>query len=270
MSKRRPGLAFSVALAALAAAWVGGARSALAETPRVAVAPVAGDHATAEVKDHVGRSLAEGLLASGADVAASPAEAPYVLRGRVEVEGRSYTLHLEMLDRHTGVVVASREDRCEICTEAEAFETASAAASTLKAQVFKKTAAASAPASGSPSMTSPSSTAVAAASGPAPSPSSAALGAPAPNGAGAAGGPAVDLQAGPTPSPHRGLGWASVAAGVVSGAAGGVLLGIDGSGTCSGPDTCPNVYKTRWGGVALIGVGIVAIGTGVLAILGKL
>jgi hypothetical protein len=258
MSKRRHLLAFTVALAAGVAVWVGGGRPAVAETPRVAVAPVAGDHVTAEVKEHVGRSLAEGLLASGADVAASASEAPYILRGRVEVEGRSYTLHLEMLDRHTGVVVASREDRCEICTEAEAFETASAAASTLKAQVFKKLPAA--PQAAPPPA---GSAGVASVSGPVPSAS--APGAPA-----GSGGAAVELRADHAPAPHRGLGWASVAAGIVSGAAGGVLLGINGSGTCSGPDTCPNVYQTRWGGVSLIGVGIVAIGAGILAIAGKL
>jgi hypothetical protein len=265
MPKSRHELGSSVALVALAvgvAVWVGG-RPAHAETPRVAVAPVAGDHATSEVKDRVGRSLAEGLLASGADVAASPAEAPYVLRGRVEVEGRSYTLHLEMLDRHTGVVVASREDRCEICTEAEAFETASAAASTLKAQVFKR--------AGSPATPPPGATGVASASGapPAATPQGAA-GAPILGLAAGSSGPAVDLRADGTPAAHRGLGWAGVAAGLVSAAAGGVLLGIDGSGTCSGPDTCPNVYQTRWGGISLIGVGVVAIGAGILAIAGKL
>jgi hypothetical protein len=266
MPKRRHLQTFSVALAAGVAVWVGGGGApAVAETPRVAVAPVAGDNATAEVKDRVGRSLAEGLLASGADVAASATEAPYVLRGRVEVEGRSYTLHLEMLDRRTGVVVASREDRCEICTEAEAFETASAAASTLKAQVFKK---AGVPAA-APGATPPSPTAVASASGP--TPPGAAIGSPpAPGAPSASGGAVVDLQAGPAPAAHRGLGWASVAAGVVSAAAGGVLVGIDGSGTCSGPDTCPSVYQTRWGGISLIGVGIVAIGAGILAIAAKL
>src|SRR5690348_2041297 len=121
MSKGRATRVVAAGIVAGAAVWLGGGvRLASAETPRVAVAPVTGENAPAEVKDRVGRSLAEGLLASGADVAASPAEAPYVLRGRVEVEGRSYALHLEMLDRRTGVVVASREDRCEICTEAEA------------------------------------------------------------------------------------------------------------------------------------------------------
>src|SRR4051812_21963209 len=133
----------TAALVAVALASIGfGGKGAWAqERPRVAVAPVGGDHASADVKERFGRSLAEGLLASGAEVAASPSEAPYVLRGRVQVDGRSYALHLQMVDRRTGKVVASRDDRCEICTASEAFETASAAASTLKSQVFKGPAA---------------------------------------------------------------------------------------------------------------------------------
>src|SRR5207245_2365074 len=85
----------------------------------------------------VARSLSEGLSASGAEVATSSTDAAYVLRGRVDVDGRSYALHLQMVDRRTGAEVATRDDRCEICTAAEALEMASAAASTLKSQVFK-------------------------------------------------------------------------------------------------------------------------------------
>ena len=116
-------------------------RAAHADRPTVSVVPVGGEKASADVRARIAQSLAEGLIASGADVSAAPDEATYLLRGRVEIEGRSYTLHLEMLDRKTGSVVASREDRCEICTESEAFETANTAASTLKAMVFKRTGA---------------------------------------------------------------------------------------------------------------------------------
>lgn len=267
MSRRRARWVLAAAVSVGGAAWVGGARKALADPPRVAVAPVAGEHASPEVKDRVGRSLAEGLLASGADVAASPADAPYILRGRVEVDGRSYTLHLEMLDRRTGMIVASREDRCEICTEGEAFETASAAASTLKAQVFKRQGGA-ASAGGSAPSANRTSAGVPPAAGP--------TGLPAPPPAAASpsvsGGPLnVELRrTPPAPAAHRAFGWASVAAGVASAGVGAVLVGVDGRVTCNGPDTCPDVYQTRWGGVALIGAGVVAVGAGLLALFGKL
>ena len=42
----------------------------------------------------------------------------------VEEEGRSYVFKLEMLDGQSGAVLAQRENRCEICTDAEALEIA--------------------------------------------------------------------------------------------------------------------------------------------------
>src|SRR6185503_5394334 len=134
-----------VGLAAVAAVvgWPGAARAA--DRPQISVAPVTSDRATPELRQRVAQALAEGLIASGADVAtpAQAREASYLLRAKLDVEGRSYALRLEMVDRKTGAVLASLEDRCEICTETEAFETANTAASTLKALVFRRQGASS-------------------------------------------------------------------------------------------------------------------------------
>jgi TolB-like protein len=268
----------AAALVAVSLASIGfGGKDAWAqERPRVAVAPVGGDHASADVKERFARSLAEGLLASGAEVAPSPSEAPYVLRGRVQVDGRSYALHLQMVDRRTGKVVASRDDRCEICTAAEAFETASAAASTLKSQVFKAPAAAGTGASAGGT----GAAATASSKAPGAVPSVVVLGAPGGEGYAARSGgaqlsalaaaPPADLQARRSPPQHRGLGWAGVAAGLVGIGAGGLLVAIDGTGTCGQPGPCPRLFETRWGGFSSIGVGVVVVGAGILALLGKL
>jgi hypothetical protein len=131
---------------------------ARAERPKIFVLPVTGKAADADFRKRVGQSLSEGLIASGSDVVAPTATAlpegcttgaclsgaaratgaAYLLRAVVEEEGRSYTFKLEMLDGQSGAVVAQRENRCEICTDAEALEVANAAASALKAQAMKK------------------------------------------------------------------------------------------------------------------------------------
>jgi len=266
----------AAALVAVALASLGFAgKDAWAQRPRVAVAPVTGDHASADLRGRVARSLAEGLSASGAEVAVSPAEAAYVLRGRMNVDGRSYALHLQMVDRRTGSEVATRDDRCEICTAAEAFEMASASASTLKSQVFKGPAATVAPTGG----TGPSATASSQA--PDAAPRGVVLGAPGDDGSSAPGsggaqlssvaaGSRADLQAGRAHPQHRALGWAAVAAGLVGIGAGGLLVAIDGTGTCGEPGPCPRLFDTRRGGFSSIGVGVVVVGAGILALLGKL
>jgi hypothetical protein len=174
-----------------------------------------------------------------------------------------------MLDRKTGSVVASREDRCEICTEAEAFETANTAASTLKAIVFKRPPGAAPPAG---------TTAAGAATPPVAAPKLAA--APPPPGAPGSGGeaastPGAHLGIGATAAPserHTTLGWTGVATGLAAGVAGAILIGVDGNGTC--PDypakACPKEYATRPGGIALVAGGVVAVVAGVLALLGKI
>jgi hypothetical protein len=138
---------------------------ARAERPKIFVLPVAGKTADADFRKRVGQSLSEGLIASGADVVAPTATAlpegcttaaclsgaaratgaAFLLRAVVDEEGRSYTFKLEMLDGQSGAVLAQRENRCEICTDAEALEIANAAASALKAQAVKKPAAPPAP-----------------------------------------------------------------------------------------------------------------------------
>jgi TolB-like protein len=267
----------ALAAVALASIGVAGKNAMAQERPRVAVAPVGGDHASADVKERFARSLAEGLMASGADVPASPSEAPYVLRGRVQVDGRSYALHLQMVDRRTGKVVASRDDRCEICTAAEAFETASAAASTLKSQIFKGAGVAAPAATGpaGPSAVAPSAAPPAARAA---SPSLAVAQsdeAPARPSGGAqlsalAAPPAADLHAHRSAAPHRGLGWVGIATGLVGIGAGGLLVAIDGKGTCGEPGPCERLFDTRWAGISSIGVGVVVVGAGILALLGKI
>jgi len=118
------------------------------------VVPIAGVQVAPALRVRVTRALDQGLQDSGVDVVspapgssetstaaeiAGAAGATFLMRGTVEAEGRSYTFRLEMVDGKSGAVVASREDRCEICTETEALETANTAASTLKSQAFSRT-----------------------------------------------------------------------------------------------------------------------------------
>jgi len=134
---------------------------ARAERPKILVLPVAGTTADAGFRQRVARALSEGLMASGGEVVAPTATAlpencttaaclsgaaratgaAFMLRATVEEEGRSYVFKLEMLDGQSGAVLAQRENRCEICTDAEALEIANAAASALKAQALKKPSA---------------------------------------------------------------------------------------------------------------------------------
>src|SRR5262245_2159761 len=75
--------------------------SARAGKPRIAVAAMAGDNAPAELREKVAQAVAAGLAASGADVRTEPAVVAYVIRGKVEREGRNYTLQLEIVDSKT-------------------------------------------------------------------------------------------------------------------------------------------------------------------------
>ena len=131
-----------------------------AERPKILVLPVAGKVADPGFRQRVAQSLSEGLIASGGEVVAAPTGADavpagcatpaclssaaratgaaFLLRAVVEEEGRTYTFKLEMLDGQSGAVLAQRENRCEICTDAEALEIANAAASALKGQAMKR------------------------------------------------------------------------------------------------------------------------------------
>lgn len=57
----------------------------------------------------------------------------YWLRGTCQLDTSTYRLHLELVDARSGAVVVARDDTCDICTEADAAETANMSASALKA-----------------------------------------------------------------------------------------------------------------------------------------
>lgn len=139
--------------ALVVAALVAGGGVARAERPRVMVLPMGGDQVDPGLRQRVTRAVSDGLQDSGVELVPPPADtspsgitkavadlsgATFVMKGSVEAEGRSYTFRLEMLDAKSGAMLASREDRCEICTEAEALETANTSASTLKTQAFSR------------------------------------------------------------------------------------------------------------------------------------
>jgi hypothetical protein len=166
-----------------------------------------------------------------------------VVRGSVEILGRSYTIRLEMLDGATGSLLEVREDRCDICTEDEAYETAGVTASALKAKVFKRRASLMA----------------------APAPPGEAAGAPAPQ---------ATLALPPTPSAEpapqrsRTLGWVSLGAGALAVAAGVVLLSMHHDGTCQGGKNCMERLNTQLGGITLTALGGVALLTGGVVLFG--
>jgi hypothetical protein len=250
-----------LAVAALAVALTASLTTAArAERPRVAVMQLDSPKVTPDLRERMTHAVHEGLLAAGADVVdgmpaaatgpgGAPCEGPgcvtavakatvsgYVVRGTLEVEGRTYGLRLEMLDGKTGALLDSREDRCEICTEGEALEMAGVSASALKVQVFKKKPG----------------TAVAAAAPAAPPP------------------PTLKLEEPPPPpmyrdSGHRAYGWAALGVGAAAIAAGVWLVAIDHDGACSdGPNQCPQLYSTATPGFISIGAG------GLLAVAGAL
>ncbi|HET6149526.1 MAG TPA: hypothetical protein VFH68_18460 [Polyangia bacterium] len=261
----------------------GGIAQAAPAKPRVAVMSVTAEQLSAEVRAKMEAAVAGGLAASGADVVDSATTmrritakglrgcdtstcrmaiaevtgTSYLVRGSVESMGRSYTVRLEMIDGVTGGVLGTREDRCEICTESEAYETASVTASALKAEVLKRP-------------------------GPATAADESALGpgtlAP------SAGRPTGDdnnlLTSGPPPAAsveaRRGrlgaLSWIGVGAGAAAIGAGIVLIAIDGHGTCSqwrDDRNCLNHFTTRNGGVALIGAGALSAALGATFLIGR-
>jgi hypothetical protein len=263
-----------LAVAALAALTLPAA-VARAERPRIAVMEVAGAKVTPDLREKMTHAVHEGLLASGADVvdgmpaaATGPGGAPcegngcvtavakatvasWVVRGTLEVDGRTYELRLEMLDGKTGDLIDSREDRCEICTEGEALEMAGVSASALKVQAFKKKSAAAAPEAAPAPKTVLEAT---------------------PPGAGnveassrVVSGPKV------TSDEHRELGWIGVGVGAMAGFVAWRLFDLDGKGTCNdGKDVqCQHLYDTKGWGVASIVGGVAAVAAGVLVLTGK-
>jgi hypothetical protein len=254
----------SLAVAALTTVTLSAA-VARAERPRIAVMEIEGAKVAADLRQRVTHTVQEGLLASGADVvegipaaATGPGGAPcegggcvtavakasvaaYVVRGTLEVVGRTYELRIEMLDGKSGDLLDSREDRCEICTEGEALEMAGVSASALKVQVFKKKAAV------------PSDVAHAMTAAPVQIQN--------PNGTA----PAADAGAG-----HRRLGWIGMAAGLVAAAVGAELIALQGKGNCDDGIgvQCPGRYTTRPGGIALVAGGVLGIAASVLVLTG--
>jgi hypothetical protein len=239
------------------------APAAGAERPRIALMQLDGPKVAPDLRERMSHAVHEGLLAAGADVvdgmpaaATGPGGAPcqgpgcvtavaratvagYVVRGTLELEGRTYGLRLEMLDGKTGDLLDSREDRCEICTEGEALEMAGVSASALKVQVFKKKAAAPAAAAVLP--------------------------------------PAAALELKEPPKEpayhetgHRGLGWIGVAAGGAAIIAGLWMLALNGNGTCEdGPNQCPERYTTVVPGVLTVAAGGLVVTAGALVISGQ-
>jgi hypothetical protein len=240
--------------------------AARAERPKILVLP--GKGADAGFRERVAQALSEGLIAAGSEVVAQPGGAAalpadgcatpaclsaaaratgaaLLLRASVEEEGRSYSFKLEMLDGPSGTVLAQRENRCEICTDAEALEIANAAASALKAQALKRAAT---PAPGPTVTVAPNAT---------PEEPAAVPGAPA---------PALE-----TPAPEAGttserssartlLSWVGVGLGVAAIVAGSVLIHLNDRGTCTltgMQQNCRNLYDTKSGGIGLIGGGVV-------------
>lgn len=291
MLPRRAGILLAVA----AAVCVAGAPSpARAGKLRIALIGLSMGDVTAEVRIKMNAALVGGLIASGAEVADSTATgramaergmvacdtatclteigkatgAPYIMRGSMEMTGRSYVIRLEMIDAGTAAVIDTREDRCEICTENEAYETASVSASALKSQVFRRRfgvvggAAATAP-------TMPPS--VAARSAP-PVGTTAAV-TPLITQAPVAGRDEPMLVQTPGPGEAPGsatetgssvLGWTTGAVALLAVSTGVTLIAIDNGGTCASGPGCTS-HKTLTGGLVLTGVGFAAAVASVLA-----
>jgi len=293
----------------LAATLIAAAPSpARAAKPRIAVIGLSMGDVTAEVRIKINAAVVGGLIASGADVADSTATgramaergmvacdtatclteigkatgAPYLMRGSMEMTGRSYIIRLEMIDASTAIVIDTREDRCEICTENEAYETASVSASALKSQVFRRRVTAgggsgSAATSTSTPTAMPTPTATAAA-GPRPAAGTTSAVAPLITQA-AAQSPneppvLVDTPGAPeTPSraPRTGpgaLAWITGVGGVAAIGAGISLVAIDNGGVCMSAASC-TPHKTKTGGLILTGVGFAAAVASVLAFTGR-
>jgi hypothetical protein len=231
--------------------------SAWADKPRIAVTPVAGDGVSQELRERVAQAVAAGLVASGADVRTEPALIAYRVRGTLDLEGRNYKLHLEIVDVKTGEIVDTYDQPCDICTEREFLEAAGIAASALKSQVFKRR----------PTL----------AFGDLPAPAQPRP-APPPAAAPQHGQPAVvavdassEKAAAARPHAHRALGVAGIAAGAMAGLVGGWLLSIHHEGTCDAADKmtgCTERYNTAAGGTALVVGGGLALVAGVLAVAG--
>jgi hypothetical protein len=259
---------------------------ARADRPRVAVMEMGGAKVTPDLRQRMTRAVYEGLLASGADVVAGmpaaatgPGGAPcegngcvtavakatlaaYVVRGTLEIDGRTYELRLEMLDGKSGDLLDSREDRCEICTEGEALEMAGVSASALKVHAFKKKPATAGTEALPP--LAPKTVLEAAPPGAASVEASSRV----------VSGPSPKVS---TSEEHRELGWIGVGVGAFAGFVSWKLFSIDGDATCTGGHVdfdlmhvqCEHAYATKGWGVATAIGGALAVAAGILVLTGK-
>lgn len=263
---------------------------AVAAKPRIAVVGVSADQLSAEVRAKIDAAVAGGLAASGADVVDSTTTArriatkglggcetstchvaiaevtgaAYLVRGSVESMGRSYTVRLQMIDGATGNVIGVHEDRCEICTESEAYETASATASALKAEVIKRPGAGAGGGDDAKGGAAPpAAPAVAATELPA-------AAAPHESATVLVQTPGTETPAESAPR-FRALGVVGVISGPVAIAAGIVLIRLHGKHTCSGyPGTnCPREVDTQFGGYASVAGGVLATVLGATLLIGR-
>jgi hypothetical protein len=127
--------------------------------PRIGIAAIGPASLPADLRIRLEDAAATGLKASGAEVVtaaelararsasalgscsdllceqrlAQVTDTRYWLRGTCQLDTSTYRLHLELVDARSGAVVVARDDTCDICTEADAAETANVAASALKA-----------------------------------------------------------------------------------------------------------------------------------------
>ena len=260
------------------------AATAQAAKPRIAVLSVTADRLAADVRDKMAAAVAGGLAAAGAEVVDSLATsrrlvarglegcetstcrvaiaeatgARYLMRGSVETVGRTYTVHLEMIDGTTGAIIGVREDHCEICTENEAYETASVTASALKAEIVKRPGA------------SPD-------DGGKPARKIGKLGTitdPPPTG-GNGEGLTITTPGAPEEAPPprlRALSWIGIGAGAVAIGAGIFLLSINHDLTCTPTEpggSCEFRYATRTGGIVAIGGGALAAAIGTTLLVGR-
>jgi hypothetical protein len=167
------------------------------------------------------------------------------LRASCEMEASTYRFHLEMLDAKTGAVAAARDDKCEICTEAEAIEMINNGASTLKASLGQPTAAAP-PSAAVPAPTAPAAGPVA---------------------------PGADLTAARAPADEqpstfrRALPWIAIGVGTVAATTAGFFLLQNGKGRdCAA--VCQSVVDNKpWGIPVLVAGGALAITGAVLLVL---
>jgi hypothetical protein len=174
----------------------------------------------------------------------------YWLRGTCQLDTSTYRLHLELVDSRSGVVMTSRDDTCDICTEADAADLANVAASALKTTLAH---AQLAPAAGG--------------SQPGLNPGGSAE----TGGIQAAGqrdGDAGTTDRGPS-AWRRVLGWGAVGGGIAAAAVGGFYyLPKNGNETgcelLAGQQRCFRLFDTTWQTVGWIGAGVVVAAAGVV------